>query len=79
MERLEKRGDNSDWQKAFVERGRAMVERDKNHPSIIYWSLGNESGLGKNHYIMADTLRKLDPTRLIHYEGQFPDYSSKVK
>jgi beta-galactosidase/beta-glucuronidase len=60
---------NSDWKAAFIARGRAMVERDKNHPSIIFWSLGNEAGLGENFFDMADTIRKLDPTRPIHYEG----------
>jgi len=66
--------DQPAWQGAFVERGRAMVERDKNHPSIIFWSLGNEAGLGRNFFAMADTMRRLDPTRPIHYEGQYPRY-----
>jgi beta-galactosidase len=66
--------DNPDWAGAFVDRGRAMVERDKNHPSIIFWSLGNEAGIGRNFFAMADTIRKIDPTRPIHYEGQYPDY-----
>ncbi|MDA3950007.1 MAG: DUF4981 domain-containing protein, partial [Spirochaeta sp.] len=44
-------------------------ERDKNHPSIICWSLGNESGYGANHDAMAAWMRHYDPTRLIHYEG----------
>jgi beta-galactosidase len=46
-----------------------MVERDKNHPSIIIWSLGNESGTGPNHAAMAGWMRDLDPTRPIHYAG----------
>ncbi len=57
------------WQAAFVARGVAMAERDKNHPSIVMWSLGNETGDGPNTQAMADTIRKLDPTRLIHYES----------
>ena len=44
-----------------------MVERDKNHPSVIYWSLGNESGFGPNHEAMAAWIRAHDPTRPIHY------------
>jgi beta-galactosidase len=46
-----------------------MVERDKNHPSIIVWSLGNESGYGPNHDAMAGFIRGYDPDRIIHYEG----------
>lgn len=54
---------------AFVERGMRMVMRDKNHPSIIMWSLGNESGYGVNHDAMAGWIRNYDPTRLLHHEG----------
>ena len=54
---------------AFVERVRGMVERDKNHPSVIFWSLGNESGYGPNHDAAAGYARHADPTRPLHYEG----------
>ena len=57
------------WKEAFVDRAVRMVERDKNHTSIIIWSLGNESGYGPNHDAMAKAIRKLDPTRPIHYAG----------
>ena len=53
----------------FVERGLRMVERDKNHPSVIVWSLGNESGYGPNHDAMAGWIRHFDPSRPLHYEG----------
>ena len=53
----------------FVERALRMVERDKNHPSVICWSLGNESGYGPNHDAMAGWIRAADPTRPLHYEG----------
>ena len=53
----------------FVNRAVRMVERDKNHPSVIFWSLGNESGCGPNHAAMAAWIRDYDPTRPIHYEG----------
>jgi len=62
--------DMPQWKNAFVARGSAMVERDKNHPSIIMWSLGNESGMGANFAAMADYIRLTDPTRPIHYEGR---------
>ncbi|WP_340644822.1 glycoside hydrolase family 2 TIM barrel-domain containing protein [Phenylobacterium sp.] len=53
----------------FLERGLRMVERDKNHPSVILWSLGNESGYGPNHDGMAGWIRQYDPSRPLHYEG----------
>ena len=54
---------------AFVERVAAMVERDKNHPCVILWSLGNESGYGPNHDAAAGYVRAADPSRPLHYEG----------
>ena len=55
------------WESAFMDRAVRMVERDKNHPSIIVWSLGNESGYGRNHDAMANWMRSRDGSRLIHY------------
>ncbi|MHC5056810.1 MAG: beta-galactosidase, LacZ type [Planctomycetota bacterium] len=57
------------WASAFLERGRRMVLRDKNHPCVIFWSLGNESGYGPNHDAMAAWIRRFDTTRPVHYEG----------
>jgi len=54
---------------AFLDRAIHMVERDKNHPSVIVWSLGNESGYGPHHDAMAGWIRHRDPSRPIHYEG----------
>ncbi|OJF92778.1 hypothetical protein AX762_09650 [Alkalibacterium sp. 20] len=62
--------DNKDWQKNYVDRITRMVERDKNHPAVIIWSLGNESGFGQNHLAMAEWARGRDDTRLLHYEGE---------
>jgi beta-galactosidase len=57
-----------EWLPAMVDRCSRMLERDKNHPCVIFWSLGNESGYGPNHDAMAGYLRGRDPTRLVHYE-----------
>ncbi len=57
------------WRTAIFERGQRMVQRDKNHPCVIFWSLGNESGYGENHDAMAEWIRAYDPTRPLHYEG----------
>ncbi|MFI5369465.1 MAG: glycoside hydrolase family 2 TIM barrel-domain containing protein, partial [Spirochaetia bacterium] len=63
------------WESAYVDRAARMVERDKNHPCVVLWSLGNESGFGANHEAMARDIRSRDPTRPIHYEG---DKQAKV-
>lgn len=60
-----------EWQEAFVHRISRMVERDKNHPCVIMWSLGNESGYGKNHDAMIAYAKERDGSRLVHYEGAF--------
>lgn len=60
--------DDPAWEAAFVDRIERHVHAQKNHPSIIMWSLGNESGYGCNIRAMAARCRELDPTRLIHYE-----------
>src|SRR5690606_23385021 len=56
------------WREAYLDRIRRMVERDKNHPSVIMWSLGNESGAGDNLRAMAEWARSRDPGRPVHYE-----------
>lgn len=60
---------NSLWRAAYLDRAARFVARDKNAPSVIMWSLGNESHFGENHVAMAEQIRKTDSTRLIHYEG----------
>ena len=61
--------DDPAWEAAYLDRMIRMVERDKNHPSVIVWSLGNEAGFGCNHKAMAKWVRQKDPTRLLHYQA----------
>ncbi|KAI1812424.1 glycoside hydrolase family 2 protein [Poronia punctata] len=61
--------DDPDWEEAYVDRAVQLVMRDKNHPSVIMWSLGNEAFYGRNHQAMYDAIKEIDTTRLIHYEG----------
>ncbi|WP_236952464.1 glycoside hydrolase family 2 TIM barrel-domain containing protein [Kibdelosporangium phytohabitans] len=61
--------DDPRWEAAYLNRMTRMVERDKNHPSIIMWSLGNESHTGRNLAAMAEWTRSRDATRPVHYEG----------
>lgn len=66
-------GSDISWLSPTMDRVVAMVERAKNHPSIIFWSLGNESGWGLNFALMSDYIRRFDPTRLISYDGRETD------
>lgn len=63
--------DDPDWELAYTSRLRRMVNRDKNHPCIIMFSLGNESASGCNFKAMTKLAHELDSTRLVHYEGDF--------
>ena len=63
--------DNDGWTQAFMDRAQRMVERDKNHPSIITWSMGNESGDGKNFVSVYNWIKKKDTTRPVQYEPAF--------
>ena len=58
-----------DWYAAFMDRAVRMAERDKNYPSIVMWSMGNESGYGPNFAAISAWLHDFDPTRPVHYEG----------
>ncbi|NLU70645.1 glycoside hydrolase family 2 TIM barrel-domain containing protein [Streptomyces sp. HNM0574] len=62
-------GSLPEWTDACVDRMRSMVERDKNHPSVLIWSLGNEAGKGGTFRAMADWTHQRDPSRPVHYEG----------
>uniref|UniRef100_A0AAU2VED9 Beta-galactosidase n=1 Tax=Streptomyces sp. NBC_00003 TaxID=2903608 RepID=A0AAU2VED9_9ACTN len=61
--------DDLRWHDAYLDRVERTVERDKNHPSVIMWSLGNEAGDGRNLRAMSEWVRRRDPSRPIHYEG----------
>lgn len=62
-------GNRREWLALLLARVRAMLERDKNHASILIWSCGNESFGGDVIYEMSEEFRRLDQTRLVHYEG----------
>ncbi|GAB2715009.1 glycoside hydrolase family 2 TIM barrel-domain containing protein [Streptomyces bullii] len=62
-------GNHADWTEACVARAQNMVHRDKNHASVVIWSLGNEAGGGTTFNAMYDWIRSYDPTRVIQYEG----------
>lgn len=62
--------DNPAWENAYLDRVQRMYWRDKNHPSIIIWSLGNESGYGRNQDPMYAWLKEVDPVRPIHLEAE---------
>lgn len=62
-----------EWLGTVLDRGKSMLERDKNHPSIIIWSCGNEAYGGENLFKLSQYFRETDPTRLVHYEGLFWD------
>ncbi|MBP5339076.1 MAG: beta-galactosidase [Prevotella sp.] len=57
------------WAAAWMDRTQRLVIRDRNHPSVIFWSLGNEAGWGPNFAMTAAWIHEYDPTRLVHYEG----------
>lgn len=60
---------DDEWEAAYVDRAERLYERDKNHVSVIMWSLGNESGCGKNHREMAKFIKSRDPKAIVHYEN----------
>ena len=65
----------TEWHDIMLDRANSMYQRDKNHPSILIWSCGNESYGGKNIFDMSQFFRTEDPGRLVHYEGIFHDRS----
>ncbi len=71
-------GNNPLWKIAHLDRTMRMVERDKNHPCVIFWSLGNEAGNGVNFYATYDWIKKRDPSRPVHYERALLEYNTDV-
>lgn len=65
--------DDPAWLPALLDRAASMLERDKNHPSVLIWSCGNESYGGRDLFEMSQYFRSRDPSRLVHYEGVFHD------
>jgi beta-galactosidase len=63
-------GDDPTWEKAFVDRAVSLVERDKNHPSVIMWSMGNESGAGHNIRAMRKAILDRDSSRIVYYDSE---------
>lgn len=71
--------DSPDWNAAYVDRAARLFERDKNRGCVIMWSLGNESGAGKNHRAMAEYIRSRDGRALIHYENSHLEFKAVPK
>lgn len=69
-------GNRPTWEKAHIARVSRMLSRDKNHPSIICWSMGNEAGNGYNFYQTYNYIKATDPTRPIHYERAIANYKT---
>lgn len=61
------------WEKAFMDRTERFIQRDKNHPSVIIWSMGNECGLAPIHYKMAEYAKRVDPTRMVMHQTNNPN------
>ncbi|UCG27883.1 MAG: DUF4981 domain-containing protein [Bacteroidales bacterium] len=61
------------WEEAFLDRTQRYLHRDKNHPSVIMWSMGNECGLAPVHYKMAEFVRLTDPTRFVYHQTNYPN------
>ncbi|NMP37088.1 MAG: DUF4981 domain-containing protein [Clostridiales bacterium] len=68
--------DSPDWRAAYVDRAARLFERDKNRGCVIMWSLGNESGAGRNHRAMAQYIRSRDSRALIHYENSHLEFKA---
>lgn len=70
--------DDPEWEKAYLDRLERMVSRDRNHPCVLLWSLGNESSYGRNFRVMYQWCKENEPSRPVHYEGDFKNQSVDV-
>lgn len=71
--------DSDDWTEAYLLRAKKLFERDKNHPCVAIWSLGNESGMGRNQLKMRDYIKSRDKDALVHYEGCSTEHTPLAK
>ena len=78
--------DDPEWKEAYVDRAARLYERDKNHGCVVFWSLGNESGLGMNHMHMRNYIKERDPKAIVHYEcankakfTKIPEFGKNVR
>ncbi len=71
--------DDPEWIEAYVDRARRMIERDKNHPCILFWSLGNESGFGCGQREMSKFIHARYPSAIVHYEGAYNRLNGEVQ
>ncbi len=74
--RWSKLSTDDEWEEAYVDRAARLYERDKNHGCVILWSLGNESGCGKNHRAMRAYIKRRDPRALVHYENAHLEFKA---
>ena len=65
-----------EWEGAYIDRAARLFERDKNHGCVVLWSLGNESGCGKNHRAMRQYIKSRDPEALVHYENAHLEFKA---
>lgn len=70
--------DTPEWEKSCLDRAERLFERDKNYGAVVMWSLGNESGCGENHRLMANWIRSRDSKAIIHYENARLEYEGRV-
>lgn len=74
--RWSKLSTDDEWEESYVDRAARLFERDKNHGCVIMWSLGNESGCGKNHRAMGKYIKSRDPSAIVHYENAHLEFKA---